>query len=187
MRQPIDLPRSYSYPGMVAIVTSNSDGIHNIMASGWHTYVGSSPAIYGISLRKETFSYELIQKSGMFGVNFLPANRSEWIQSVGTFSGREMNKFEQLGIEYEAGLKVDVPILKDAYFAYECKVTDILTHGDHEWITGEVLQTYMDIDMFTESGIPDFTKLHIPLYLGRSTYSILDHEVKQAFHPLRLK
>lgn len=55
MRQPIEEPIFYSYPGMVAVVTSRHEGVQNVMASGWHTYIGSSPGVYGISfVRKHT-------------------------------------------------------------------------------------------------------------------------------------
>ncbi|WP_042161006.1 flavin reductase family protein [Paenibacillus gorillae] len=184
MRVPINEEIMHTYPGMVAIVTSRFNGQQNVMASGWHTYIGSSPGIYGISLRKETYSYSLIEQSGVFGVHFLPASSSEVIQAVGTFSGRDIDKFNKFNIRYEEGLKVDVPVLSDAYFAYECKVMNITTYGDHEWIAGEILQRYQDKDCFLEDGLPDFAKLEIPLYLGRSTYRTLDQHSEVKTHPL---
>ncbi|PIH61386.1 flavin reductase family protein [Paenibacillus sp. LK1] len=186
MRKPIDEPMFYSYPGMVAVVTSRHKGIQNVMASGWHTYIGSSPGIYGISLRKETYSYELIEQSGVFGVHFLPGHHSEWIQAAGTFSGRDTDKFSKFGITYEEGIKVNVPILTEAYFAYECKVIDIKTYGDHEWIAGEVVQRYQDPEYFLENGMVNLDKLQIPMYVGRSSYRILDGSAKEKVHPFYL-
>ncbi|WP_315372121.1 flavin reductase family protein [Paenibacillus xylanexedens] len=186
MRQPIEEPIFYSYPGMVAVVTSRHEGVQNVMASGWHTYIGSSPGVYGISLHKETYSYELIEKSGVFGVHFLPGHRSEWIQAAGTFSGRDTDKFTRFGIPYEEGIKVSVPILTDAYFAYECKVMEITTYGDHEWIAGEVLQRYQDQKYFLENGMVDLEKLQIPMYTGRSAYRIMDARTEEKIHPFHL-
>jgi len=186
MRIPIKETLTYAYPGMVAVVTSRHKGEQNIMASGWHTYVGSDPGIYGISLRKETHTYQLIKQSGVFGVHFLPASCSELIQAVGTYSGRDINKFDKLNITYEEGLKVDVPILSDAYVAYECQVMNITTYGDHEWIAGEIVQCYQDRDVFLDNGLPDFAKLEIPLYLGRSTYRTLDQQTVEKIHPIYL-
>nr|WP_145402861.1 flavin reductase family protein [Paenibacillus xylanexedens] len=186
MHKPIDEPIFYSYPGMVAIVTSRDGDRHNVMASGWHTYIGSSPGVYGISLRKETYSYQLIEQSGVFGVHFLPAQRSEWIQAAGTFSGKDTDKFSRFGITYSNGLKVDVPVLDDAYFAYECKVIDITTYGDHEWIAGEVMQRYQDEYYFLENGMVDLEKLKIPMYTGRSSYRILDADATEKVHPFHL-
>jgi flavin reductase (DIM6/NTAB) family NADH-FMN oxidoreductase RutF len=171
---------------MVAIVTARHEGQQNIMASGWHTYIGSSPGIYGISLRKETFTYSLIEQSGAFGVHFLPAHCSEIIQAVGTYSGRDLDKFKEFNIGYEEGLQVDIPVLTDAYFAYECRTLSITSLGDHEWIAGEIVQRYRDDQCFLENGLPDFSKLEIPLYTGRSTYKILNHESPEKNHPMYL-
>lgn len=77
---------------------------------------------------------------------------------------------------------MDVPILKDAYFAYECKVTDIRTHGDHDLFSGEVLQTYKDESRFKANQVPDLTKLGIPLYFGRSAYLIADDTAPVKIH-----
>jgi len=186
VRIPTDEALWYSYPGMVALVTARHNGKQSIMASGWHTYIGSSPGIYGISLRKETYTYSLIEKSGVFGVHFMPAHCTEIIQAVGTFSGFHLDKFTEFNISYEEGLKADIPVLSDAYFAYECRMINITTYGDHEWIAGEILQCYRDNNYFMDNGLPDLTKLEIPLYMGRSTYRILTHDSKEKDHPFYL-
>ena len=87
MRIPTSKPGWHTYPGMVAIVTSMNENQKNVMAAGWHTYIGQDPGYYGISLRKETHSFKLIKESGVFGVNFLTGTDSEWIQAAGTYSG----------------------------------------------------------------------------------------------------
>jgi flavin reductase (DIM6/NTAB) family NADH-FMN oxidoreductase RutF len=174
LRIPTDKSLIYTYPGLVAIVTSRWQEEQNIMAAAWHTYLGRDPATYGVSIGRERHTFKLIEKSGVFGVNFLPADKSEWIQLAGTTSGKDMDKFKSFGFPYEDGLKVDVPILKDAYFAYECKVTDIRTHGDHELFSGVILQTYKDEEMFKANQVPNLANLEIPLYFGRSAYLIAD-------------
>ncbi|MFK3939961.1 flavin reductase family protein [Alkalihalobacillus sp. NPDC078783] len=184
MRKPTSSPGWHTYPSMVAMVTSTHKDQSNIMAAGWHTYIGQDPGFYGISLRKETHSFNLVKESGGFGVNFLPAKRSEWIQAAGTMSGTTMDKFKTLHIPYEPGEKVNVPILLDAYFAYECKVVDITTYGDHEWIVGEVLLTYKDDSLFLQNGLPDLTKLQLPTYMGRSEYRIISDTTDVHLHRL---
>jgi flavin reductase (DIM6/NTAB) family NADH-FMN oxidoreductase RutF len=182
MRIPTDKSLIYTYPGLVAIVTSRSEGQQNIMAAAWHTYLGMDPATYGVSIGRARHTFKLIEKSGVFAVHFLPAELSEWIQLVGTTSGKDTDKFKAFGISYEDGLIVDVPILKDAYFAYECRVTDMRTHGDHELFSGEIVQTYRDDEKFKANQIPDLAKIQIPLYFGRSTYLIADDTAKVKKH-----
>ncbi|TSB47233.1 flavin reductase family protein [Alkalicoccobacillus porphyridii] len=185
MRTPTEKPGWHTYPGMVAIVTSKHEDQCNVMAAGWHTYIGQNPGYYGISLRKETYSFKLIQESRTFGVNFLTGTHSEWIQASGTYSGSVTDKFKTLDIPYERGIKVDVPILLDAYFAYECKVVDITTYGDHEWIVGEVMLTYQDKNLFSENGLPDLAKISIPTYLGRSEYRMINEHTDGKTHRIQ--
>jgi len=35
-----------------------------------------------------------------------------------------------------------VPVLKDAYAAYECKLVDSKPYGDHLWIVGEIVAVH---------------------------------------------
>ncbi|WP_208588527.1 flavin reductase family protein [Gracilibacillus suaedae] len=183
MRTPVEEEIWYSYPGMVAVITARYKGAQNIMASGWHTYLGSNPGMYGISVQRKAYTYDLIEKSGVFGVHFLPAKYTELIQAVGTFSGSNVDKFQEYNIHYENGLKADIPILTSAYFAYECEVKSITPVADQEWIVGEVLQRYQDKDVFLDKGFPNLAKLDIPLHIGDSSYRILNDQALEKDHP----
>ncbi|MEK3916586.1 flavin reductase [Paenibacillus sp. FSL H7-0331] len=107
--------------------------------------------------------------------------------SVGTFSGHEVDKFKKYNISYEDGLKLDIPVLTDAYFAYECRTISMTTFGDLEWIAGENLLDYQDKDCFLENGLPDLAKLKIPLYVGCSSYRELNQDITEKNHPLYLE
>jgi len=186
MKKAIEGEITYAYPGMVAVVTSRLGQERNVMAAGWHSYMGSGPAMYGISLREATHSYSLIKQSGVFGVNFLPATCSEQIQLSGTLSGRDVDKLSQLKLSFEDGIKTGVPVLNEAYVSYECEVQDMELRGDHYWIVGQIVQAYRDDEAFGENGLPDLHKLHIPLYMGRATYAVLDEKTEQRpYYPLR--
>jgi flavin reductase (DIM6/NTAB) family NADH-FMN oxidoreductase RutF len=182
MRKPTQRLVMHSYPGMVAVVTARWDQKQNVMAAGWHSYISIDPPLYGVAVAKERYTHHLIAHSGVFAVHFLPAQKSDWIQQVGVLSGATVDKFAQLGIGYEQGLTVDLPVLTDAYIAYECRVLDVQTYGDHDWFVGAITQFYRDDDLFLENNLPDFNRLAIPLYLGRSTYAVLDADAEFKRH-----
>ena len=48
-----------------------------------------------------------------------------------------------------------------------------------------ITQFYRDDDLFLENNLPDFHQLQIPLYLGRSTYAVLDADVEFKHHFVR--
>ncbi|WLD93253.1 flavin reductase family protein [Alkalihalobacillus sp. AL-G] len=170
MRKPTDQTVMHSYPGMVAIVTVAHEGEDNVMAAGWHSYISYDPAIYGVAIGRERHTHKLVKKAGCFAVNFLPYEKAAFIQQAGTYSGNATNKFELGGVTFDRGITIDAPILHDAYVAYECKMIDVNSYGDHDWFVGEITKFYRDEDLFQQNGLPDFDKLDIPLYLGRSSY-----------------
>ncbi|MBG9782863.1 flavin reductase family protein [Shouchella lehensis] len=182
MLKPVSKASWHTYPSMVAVITSQSNDQVNVMASGWHTFMGTNPGHYGFALRKEAFTYELISQSKTFAVQFLPSEYSQWIQLSGTYSGREQNKFDLFNIPYHLSELCAVPIIKEAYFAYECNVVGEHTYGTHEWIVGEVIQSYRHEQAFTSSNTIDFEQLSIPMYIGRSEYRALTKEAPQMLH-----
>ena len=162
----------HSYPGMVALVTATWEGKTNIMSAGWHTYISYEPPIYGVAIAKERFTHHLIEGSKEFSVNFVTSQYADYIQHFGSNSGKDENKFEKVGANYESGKTVQSPILDHAYIAYECKVMDQQTYGDHDFFVGKITGFHKDESLFQQNGLPNFQKLSIPLYLGRSQYLI---------------
>ncbi|TLS37487.1 flavin reductase family protein [Pseudalkalibacillus caeni] len=172
----------HSYPGMVAIVTAKLGSERNVMAAGWHSYISYEPAIYGVAIAEERFTHRLVKGSGEFVINFLPAEMAEVIQFSGTESGSAVDKFQELNLKTLEAETVGAPVLKDAYVAYECKVMDFNRYGDHDWIVGKISMFHKDMDRFQGNGLPDWDKLHIPLYLGRSQYLIADNNSRIVTH-----
>lgn len=166
----------HSYPGMVALVTVSYGGEENIMAAGWHSYISYEPPIFGVAIGRERHTYELVKNAGKFAVNFLPSEKANFIQYTGVVSGSNESKFTQGKMGYDKGVATSAPILHDAYIAYECEVIDRNSYGDHDWFVGNIVQFYRDNELFLENGLPNFEKLSIPLYIGRSSYTSVDKE-----------
>jgi flavin reductase (DIM6/NTAB) family NADH-FMN oxidoreductase RutF len=165
----------HSYPGLIALVTAKDADQANMMAAGWHSYMSVSPPIYGVAIGKERFTYELIQNSGTFAINFVSADYAHFIEIAGKTSGRDVNKLEKMMAKWQAGKATGAPILENAYVAYECTVRDCKTYGDHDWMSGDIKLFYKNDDLFEENGLPNFSKLQIPLFLGQSNYLIADN------------
>jgi hypothetical protein len=50
---------------------------------------------------------------------------------------------------------------------------------------GRITQFYRDEELFLENGLPDFGRLRIPLYLGRSEYAVLDSGAPHKRHYIK--
>ncbi|ADU28605.1 flavin reductase family protein [Evansella cellulosilytica] len=172
MLQSTDKTVLHCYPGLVALVTAKHESTQNIMAAGWHSYISYDPAIYGVAVAKERFTHHLIKNSESFAINFIPAEFAHYIEGSGKLTGANGDKFTTLKIDWKSGETVNSPILKDAYVAYECKVIDMQTYGDHDWIVGKITKFHKDSTKFTDKGLPNFSAVELPIYLGQSKYII---------------
>lgn len=162
------------YPKSAIIVTASAGGKDNAMTAAWHSSISASPPLYGVSISPKRFTYQLITESREFGLNFIPWEKASLAAWVGGTSGREMNKFERFNIQKEKPLKTGVPILKDAYAAYECKLVDSKEYGDHIWVVGEVVAVHLLEEVFTEKQILNLNKVNPLLWLGPEFYTTPD-------------
>jgi flavin reductase (DIM6/NTAB) family NADH-FMN oxidoreductase RutF len=137
---------SHHYPKVATIVTVHATGKDNAM--------------------------ELMLEAKEFGVNFMPIEKAELVASVGGISGREVDKFQRWGIEKDKPLKTSVPILRDAYACYECKLVDHTTYGDHVWVVGEILATHFEEELFTEGQALNLERVSPALFMGNELYTI---------------
>jgi len=158
------------YPKVATIVTAHAKGRDNAMAVAWHTSISFSPPLYGISISPKRFTYQLIVDSKEFGVNFLPFEAAELVASVGGSRGREVDKFQRFNIAKDKPVRTAVPILAAAYAAYECKLVDDRSYGDHRLLVGEIVAVHWLKESFAPQEILDLDKICPILYLGHELY-----------------
>jgi flavin reductase (DIM6/NTAB) family NADH-FMN oxidoreductase RutF len=147
--------------------------------------VAVSPPLYGVSVAPKRFTYRLITESKEFGVNFLPFKLAKLAAAMGGCSGNEVDKFQRFNIAKEKSVKTAVPILKDAYAAFECQLVDDRDYGDHRFLVGKVVAVHWLEEVFTPEEQPDMSKVNPILYIGRDIYlttakdtvTMLDREV----------
>jgi flavin reductase (DIM6/NTAB) family NADH-FMN oxidoreductase RutF len=174
------------YPGTVAVVTSAHDGVRNVMAAGWHTALSAEPPLYGVAIAPKRHTYELIRRSGAFAACFLPFERADVIGAVGSTSGRDgSDKFARFDLAAAPGAVVDVPILDDAYLAYECRVVAVHPAGDHDLFVGEVVALHHRPEAFDERRLLDGARVRAAIYYGRSLFEALGSGERAVHAPLR--
>jgi len=162
----------HHYPSHAAVITAQFDGKKGIMAAAWHTPISRTPPLFGISLAPKRYTYKLIEKSKEFAINFLSFDKVELLVSVGSVSGVEVDKYKKFSLETEKPLKTTAPILKDAYAAYECHLTNSREYGDHIWLVGEIVATHFDKALFTRDETINLNRVSPILYMGADRYTI---------------
>jgi len=112
----------------------------NLITVAWHMPISFGPPLYAISIGKTRFSLELIRKSKVFVVNFMPYYLREKLLVCGTKSGRLLDKFHETGLGKEEASSIDCCKVVEAVAQLECEVVQEIEAGDHVIFVGKVLR-----------------------------------------------
>ena len=121
----------WDYAGLITkqlekgiLLTTAADGETDTMVIGWgHIGVIWGKPTFCAYVRESRHTKTLLDKNGEFTVNVpLGAVDKNVIAVCGTKSGRDMDKFKELGLETEPGLTVSVPGIRQLPLTLECKV-----------------------------------------------------------------
>ena len=107
-----------------AFLTVKAEGEVNTMTIGWGDIgiVWSRP-MFMVMVRHSRHTYQLIENADEFTVSFpLEGQLKEELNFCGTKSGRNVDKFAELGLEKLAGQKVEAPLIGGCDLHYECKI-----------------------------------------------------------------
>ena len=124
------------YPMRVVLVSTGAEGKDTIMTAAWCFPLSMDPPMFGVSMTRKKFTYELIQKSKKFAINIPGEELKKETLFCGRNSGRDVNKFEKL--TKEEG-KTGTPLVKECLSSIECELVDELETGDHVMIIGKAV------------------------------------------------
>ena len=164
-------PFNCHYPAGATIVTSYARGRDNAMAVAWHTAISRQPPYYVVSISSKRFTHGLVVESGEFVVNFMPYEKGKLVALVAACSGIDIDKFHAFHIAAHQGVRVKAPILADALAAYECRVVERHTYGDHDLFVGEVLAVQWEASAFASDGRLDLERACPIVYMGEDRYA----------------
>jgi flavin reductase (DIM6/NTAB) family NADH-FMN oxidoreductase RutF len=109
--------------GGLLLVTEGRDEKPNAMTIGWGL-VGTMwrQSIFVVAVRLSRYSYKLLEESKRFTVCLPARGMEEAVEVCGTRSGRNMDKFKELGLTAMRGIEVEAPYIGECPVHYECEV-----------------------------------------------------------------
>ena len=110
--------------GSGILLTTACEGKYNTMTIGWGKIgvVWSRP-VFEVLVRESRYTKEFLDKTGEFTVNVPFGKIDKKILAVcGTKSGRDMDKFAELGLTAVPGQTVAAPGILELPLTLECKV-----------------------------------------------------------------
>lgn len=117
---------------------------YNVLTASWTGTICSDPAMCYVSVRPERYSHDIIERNMAFTLNLTTqalARATDW---CGVRSGRDYNKFEEMGLTPVKGVKVAAPYIEESPMSIECSVRDIVHLGSHDMFIAEVMGVLAD-------------------------------------------
>jgi len=171
----------YTHPVFI-VGTYDRRQVPNIMAVSWGGICCSKPPCIAISLRKATYTYDNVLYNQAFSINIPSIKYVNEADFAGVFSGRDINKFSELGLTSIRSDIVNAPIVKEFPVNVICKLYKTLEIGLHTQFIGEILDVLADEDIIGSNGFPQIEKVQPFVYDSSSTaYYSIGHKISEAF------
>lgn len=130
----------------VLAVSTDLMGRANLIALGWNMPTSHSPPIAAISIGITRYSHKLIHETKEFVLVFPSFEMKNQVMYCGTYSGRNVDKFQKTGLTPVPAKYVKPPLVKEAVVNMECRVVGELRTGDHTLFAGEILTAHLSTD-----------------------------------------
>lgn len=117
---------------------------YNLLTVAWTGTVCTNPPMCYISVRPERHSYGIIRRTGEFVINLTTRELARATDWCGVRSGRDYDKFREMGLTPGKALQVAAPIVEEAPVSIECRVRQVMPLGSHDMFLAEVVAVQVD-------------------------------------------
>ena len=163
-------PGNMLYPLPVVMVSvRDGEGKDNIITVAWAGTVCTNPPMVSISVRPERYSYHMIKESGEFVINLTTEELCRAADYCGVKSGRDVDKFRELGLKKEEASVVGAPMIGQSPVNIECRVTKVEELGSHHMFLARVEAVHADEAWMDEKGRFDLNK-SLPVAYSHGEY-----------------
>ena len=170
-------PGNMLYPLPVVMVSvADNNGKNNIVTIAWAGTICTNPPMVSISVRPERYSYQILKETGEFVINLTTRELAYATDYCGVKSGRDTDKFKDMGLTPLPGEKVKAPLIAESPVNLECKVTQVLALGSHDMFLAEVVAVHAD-----EKYMDENHKFHLekadPIVYSHGAYLVCGEQI----------
>lgn len=162
----------YPLPAVLVSCGATPDE-YNIFTVAWTGTVCTNPPMCYISVRPERHSYEIIKRTGEFVINLTTKRLARATDWCGVRSGRDYDKFAQMGLAASPAAVVAAPVVEESPVAIECRVKQIVPLGSHDMFVADVVNVLVDEEYIDpESGRLDLQRAEPITYCHGEYFSL---------------
>ncbi len=153
MKKQVWKPGNMLYPLPAVMVScARPNEKPNIITLSWTGTVCSDPVMVSISVRRERYSYDIIDETGEFVINLTTEELVKKADYCGCRSGRKVDKFKEMKLHAVSAEKVCAPLIRESPVNIECRVKQKIPLGSHDMFLSEVLCVDVDERYLDENG-----------------------------------
>lgn len=146
-------PSNMLYPVPAVLVgCRDEEGRDNLMTAAWAGTICSDPVMVSVSIRKERYSHDIIERTGEFTLSLTTEQLAFAADFCGVRSGRDTDKFREMKLTPLESVKIRAPGVSESPVVLECLVRQILRLGSHDMFIAEVVNVSVDEQYMNESG-----------------------------------
>lgn len=149
----------------------------NIITIAWTGIINSDPPMTYVSVKKSRYSHDIIEENGEFVINLVTVDLADKMDFCGVRSGRDIDKFEKLGLTREAGDKVGAPLIAESPVNIECRVKDIVRLPSHDMFIAAIVAAHIDERFVDEKGAYDFGSMDLVAFSHGKYYRLMPEEL----------
>ena len=167
-------PGTMIYPLPAIMVSCGSTPEEqNVFTASWVGTICSDPAMCYVSIRPERHSYDIVKRNMEFTLNLTTEELARATDWCGVRSGRDYNKFEEMNLTPQQGIKVSAPYIEESPISIECRVKEIIKLGTHDMFIADVLNVIADERFIDpETGAFDMKKAGLLVYAHGGYYTM---------------
>ena len=141
---PLDKVYQLIEPGPVVLLTTAFDGKPNVMTMSWHMMMEFTPPRIGCIVSSADHSFSALSKTGECVIAIPSADLAEKVVAIGNCSGRDTDKFAEIGLTALPAEKVSAPLIGECFANLECKVVDRDFVERHNLFVLDVVKAWHD-------------------------------------------
>ena len=143
-----DLPLAKVYqllePGPVVLLTTSRKGRVNVMTMSCHMMVEFEPPLVACVVSGANYSFAALRATGECVISIPAVKLAGKVVAVGNSSGRNIDKFAEIGLTPARAKKVAAPLVAECFANLECRVADTRLVNNYNLFILEVLQAWKD-------------------------------------------
>ena len=133
-------------PGPIVLVTTQCEGVANVMSMGFHMMIQHAPPLIGCVIGPWDHSYEALSETGECVIAIPTLDLAEAVVDIGNCSGDQVDKFQRFGLTKRPGKAVSAPLIVDCLANIECRVADRTLVDTYNLFILEAKEIWIDED-----------------------------------------